>query len=102
MIKTFYRRSGLTGPILDLQVQMCIPRHNVMPLTMLHNGCVIILYAGLCIHIKYAAAAHLINIQNMRYLDVQGRAEKTCNSRPEDVKDVGSILAYIFFHHDRS
>ncbi len=37
----------------------------------------------------------------MTHLDVQGRAEKACNSRPEDVKDVGSIFILdIFFNRE--
>ncbi len=38
----------------------------------------------------------------MTHLDVKGRAEKTCNWRPENVKDVGSIFILdIFFNHVR-
>ncbi|KAL0152084.1 hypothetical protein M9458_052605, partial [Cirrhinus mrigala] len=37
----------------------------------------------------------------MTHLDVQGRPEKTCSSRPDNVKDVGStFILELFFNHD--
>lgn len=92
--KTFYRRSGRTGPLLDLFGTLYI-----MHFTML-DDMVFILYFNIK-KVNYESVHLIINIQKMTYLDARGRPEKTCISRPEDVKDVGStFISELFFNHN--